>query len=289
MKAFARVARLESFTGAARELRISATAVSRRVGDLERRLRVQLLERNTRRVSLTEVGAAYLERCELLLEDLDELENLAGLGQTTLRGTLRVTAGVDFGRNPVAGILSAFQRDNPETRIELHLTDHFVDLVGEGFDVAVRMGALQDSTLVARRLGGSRLVLVASPAYLGDHGDPKAPGDLRRHACVFDTNGAPRWTFEGPQGRVPFTPNARFAVNSPSVTRDLVLSGTGITAVPHFAVAEDLREGRLVPVLEDWSMDEIPLHAVFPPGRRLSRRVRSFVDFLVASFERWEA
>ncbi len=289
MDAFTRVARLGSFTGAARELRVSTTAISRRVGDLEGHLGVQLLERNTRRLSLTNVGAAYLERCERLLEDLQELENVAGLGQRAVRGSLRVTAGVDFGHDPVAGILSAFQRENPETRIDLHLTDHFVDLVGEGFDVAVRMGPLRDSSLVARRLGGSRLVLIASPSYLDEHGHPQRPGDLRGHACVFDSNGAPRWTFEGPEGRVAFTPNARFAVNSPSVARDLVLSGAGISAIPHFAVAESLREGGLVPVLPDWAMDEIPLHAVFPPGRRLSSRVRAFVDFLVGRFSRWEA
>jgi DNA-binding transcriptional LysR family regulator len=288
MQTFARVARLGSFTGAARELRISNTAISRRVSDLEGHLGVQLLERNTRRLSLTEVGAGYLERCERLLDDLDELESATPQRQGSVRGTLRVTAGVDFGRNPVAGLIAEFQAANPETRIDLHLGDHFVDLVREGFDVAVRMGDLNDSSLIARRLGASRLVPVASPGYLETHSGPDHPRDLTSHACVLDSNGGPRWLFRGAEGPVSFAPNPRFAVNSPSVTRDLVLAGQGISVIPNFAVADDLRAGRLVVVLPGYTMGEIPLHAVFPPGRRLSARVRAFVDFLAERLPTWE-
>ena len=289
METFARVARLGSFTGAARELRISTTAISRRVSDLEGHLGVQLLERNTRRLSLTEVGAGYLERCERLLDDLDELESATAKRQGSVRGTLRVTAGIDFGRDPVAGLIAEFQGENPETRIDLHLADHFVDLVGEGFDVAVRMGDLSDSSLIARRLGASRLVPVASPGYLETHGGPENPRDLTSHACVLDSNGDPRWIFRGAEGPVSFAPNPRFAVNSPSIARDLVLAGQGISVIPHFAVADDLRAGRLVVVLSGYTMREIPLHAVFPPGRRLSARVRAFVDFLAERLPTWEA
>ena len=288
MDAFSRVARLGSFTAAARELRISTTAISRRVSDFESHLGVQLLERNTRRLSLTEMGAAILGRCDRLLEDLIELETAAS-HEGMVRGTLRVTTGVDFGRDSLARIVSDFQRANPHTRIELQLSDHFVDIVRDGFDVAVRMGQLQDSSLIARRLGTSRLVLVASPDYLRAHAPLTHPRQLSEHACIFDTNGAPRWSFQGPNGRVDFAPKPRFAVNSPSVTRDLVRQGEGISAVPHFAVASDLSAGRLVPVLGEYPMAEIPLHAVFPPGRRLSTRVRAFVDFLVERFCDWEA
>ncbi len=289
METFARVARLGSFTGAAQELRISTTAISRRVSDLEGHLGVQLLERNTRRLSLTEVGAGYLERCERLLDDLAELESAAAKRQASVRGTLRVTAGVDFGRDPVAGLIAEFQRANPETRIDLYLADYFVDLVGEGFDVAVRMGDLADSSLIARRLGASRLVAVASPDYLDANGGPEHPRELVSHACILDSNGSPRWIFRGAEGPVSFAPNPRFAVNSPSVTRDLVLAGEGISVIPHFAVADDLRAGRLVVVLSEYTMRETPLHAVFPPGRRLSSRVRAFVDFLARRFLTWEA
>ena len=288
MDAFSRVARLGSFTRAADELRISTTAVSRRVSDLEDHLGVRLLERNTRRLSLTEVGAGYLERCDRILQDLLELESAAAT-EDTVRGTLRVTAGVDFGRNPVAGIVVAFQELHPDARIDLHLSDHFVDLVGEGFDVAIRMGELRDSSLIARRLGASRLVAVASPAYLAEHGVPGHPAELREHACVLDTNGSHRWTFEGRDGPMVVVPTPRLSVNSPTVTRDLVLSGRGISLVPLFAVAEDLRAGRLRELLEPWQLPEIPLNAVYPPGRRLSTRVRAFVDFLVERFAGWQA
>lgn len=289
MEAFSRVARLGSFTAAARELRISTTAISRRVSDLEAQLGVPLLERNTRRLSLTEVGAGYLERCERLLDDLAELEGAAAMSHGSLRGALRVTAGVDFGREPVAGLVAEFARRNPAVRIDLHLADRFVDLVGEGFDVAIRMGDLADSSLIARRLGASRMVPVASPAYLEAQGEPTRPRELASHACVLDSNGGPRWRFRGDEGLVSFAPTPRFAVNSPSVTRDLVLAGEGISVVPHFTVAEDLRSGRLRVVLPGYTMREIPLHVVFPPGRRLSTRVRAFVDFLTERFARWEA
>ncbi len=288
LDAFARVARLGSFTAAARELRVSTTAVSRRVADLENHLGVKLLERNTRRLSLTELGGSMLERCERILEDLAELEGLARRDQGQVRGTLRVTTGVDFGRDHLAPVIAGFQQTNPEVRIDLHLADHFVDLVGEGFDVAVRMGPLRDSALLARRLSASRLVAVASPAYLAAADAPQHPDELRGHACILDTNGAARWTFQSATGRSVFTPEPRFAVNSPGVTRDRLLAGEGISVAPHFAVAADLRAGRLVGVLPGYTMDEIPLHAVFPPGRRLSTRVRAFVDFLVDHFAGWD-
>lgn len=289
MDAFVRVARMGSFRAAADELRISTTTVSRRILDLEDHLGAQLLERNTRRSSLTDVGAGYLERCERLLDDLAELESAAARRQGAVRGTLRVTAGVDFGRDPVAGLIAEFRRANPETRIDLRLADHFVDLVGEGFDVAIRMGDLPDSGLIARRLGASRLVPIATPGYLEAHGQPEHPLELARHACIFDSNGGPQWRFRGEEGPVSFTPRPNFTVNSPSITRDLVLAGEGISVIPHFAVAEDLRAGRLVVVLPAYEMREIPLHAVFPPGRRLSTRVRTFVDFLAQRFAHWEA
>jgi DNA-binding transcriptional LysR family regulator len=289
LDAFSRVARLGSFTAAARELRISTTAISRRVSDLEDHLGARLLERNTRRLSLTELGGSLLERCERILEDVAELESAARLDGEQVRGTLRVTAGVDFGRDHLADVIARFQAAHPALRIDLHLTDVFVDVVGEGFDVAVRMGPLRDSSLLARRLAASRLVLVASPGYLAAANAPQHPDELRDHSCILDTNGSARWTFEGPGGRIGFTPDPRFAVNSPTVTRDRLLAGEGISVAPRFAVAADLREGRLVEVLPDYAMDALPLHAVFPPGRRLATRVRAFVDFLVEAFADWEA
>jgi DNA-binding transcriptional LysR family regulator len=151
------------------------------------------------------------------------------------------------------------------------------------------MGSLQDSALLARRLAASRSLIVASPDYLAAHGEPDHPDELREHACIVDSNGPPRWTFTGPSGRIAFTPHPRFAVNSPSVTRDRLVAGDGVSVVPRFVVADDLRAGRLVRVLTGYEMDAIPLHAVFPPGRRLSTRVRAFVDFLVQRFSDWQA
>ena len=289
MEAFSRVARLGSFRAAASELRLSTTAVSRRVSDLEEHLGARLLERNTRRLSLTEVGAGYLERCERLLSDLDELEEAAGSAEVGLRGALRVTSGLDFGRDFLAPVLGDFQARHPELRIEMVLTDRFVDLVDEGLDVALRMGRLEDSSLVARRLATSRLVAVASPAYLAAHEAPERPAELADHACILDTNGASTWRFRGPAGEASFQPRPRMAVNSPAVTRDRLVAGAGISVAPRFVVEPDLRAGRLVRVLPEWEMDEIPLHAVYPPGRRLSLRVRALVDFLADRFAGWEA
>ncbi len=289
LDAFARVARLGSFTGAATELGISTTAVSRRVADLETHLGARLLERNTRRVRLTELGAGVLERSERILEDLDELEETARREEGSVRGLLRITTGVDFGRDYLAPAAAAFQRLHPQARLDLHLDDRFVDLVGEGFDVAVRMGALPDSALVARRLAATRLVLVASPTYLATAAALVRPEQLTGHACILDTNGSRRWSFSGPAGEVHFSPHPRFSVNSPAVTRDRLLAGDGISVAPHFTVSDDLRGGRLVEVLPEFRMAEVPLHAVFAPGRRLSLRVRAFVDFLANHFAGWEA
>jgi DNA-binding transcriptional LysR family regulator len=288
MRIFARVARLESFSGAARELRISATAASRAVAELESQLGTQLLSRTTRRTRPTQLGTAYLERCERILVEIDEIEAAVSADEQRVSGKLRLTAGVDFGREHVVPLLPALLEAHPSLEVEVALADRLVDLIGEGFDLAVRVGVLEDSSLIARRLATSRMVLVASPDYLARRGTPEQLSDLTQHDAVLDTNlREARWLFETPSGLQAAMPPSRLALNSPHAIRDVVRDGFGIAMVPRFAVAQDLREGRLVQILCETPGREIGIFALVPPTRQLSGRVRACVDFLVDAFSEW--
>ena len=279
MQVFARVSRLESFSAAARELRVSATAVSRQVGQLEHHLGVQLLQRTTRQLRLTDVGAEYLERCEHLLCEVDDLESEVGEGEARVRGRLRVTAGVDLGREHLAPHLPQFLDAHPEVEVELSLSDRYVDLVAEGFDLAIRGGVLEDSSLIARPLAMSSLVAVASPTYLAEHGHPAEPTELEGHTAILDTNlREGRWTFDTPSGVIRVCPRSRVAINSPTATRAFALQGRGVAQLPRFLVGEEIRTGALVTLFDDLPRRELPISAVYPERRHQSARARSYVE-----------
>lgn len=280
--AFAAVAETGSFTAAAIRLRISKSAVSAQVQRLEERLGLALLRRTTRRVSLTEAGTTYQRHCLAILAEAEAAEQAAMALHREPRGTLRIAAPDTFGWMHVAPALSGFRERFPEVSIELRLDERHVNLLDEGLDLAIRIGTLPDSPLVVRRLAASRMLLVAAPAYLKRAGAPKSPADLDRHDCLCFP---PLWR-DGhwhllagqAEARVPAT--GTLVSNSAEVLRAAALQGLGIAMLPAWAVSEDIRGGRLKAVLPPWAPASGSIHAVYADERRMSAKVKAFVDHL---------
>jgi len=287
MSVFVRIVAHGSFAGAARELRLSPAGVSKHVLALEQSLGVRLLNRTTRRISLTEVGAGVHERYVRILEEIDEVENCAGALQTTPRGMLRIVSSVSFGISHLPALIADYLTLYPDVSIDLVLNDRIVDLIEEGFDLAVRVGHLADSSLIARRLAPVRFVLCTSPQYLTQHEPPERPSDLQRHDCVIYTlrEAHGDWRFRGPDGDEEVVSiSGRLRANNGNILRKAVLRGRGIGLAPTFLVGKDITAGRLVPLLPRYTPVESDLAVVFPHRRQLSAKVRSFVDFLTAQF-----
>ena len=275
-----------SFTGGAERLGISNKVASKYVAELEARLGFRLLNRTTRTSSLTEVGSRYYAGCTELLAGLEELEGGLRDDEVALRGTLRVTAPVTFGEMRVVPLLADFARDHPELVVDVQLSDRYVDIVDEGFDVAVRIGRLADSGLIARRLGDIEIWTVASPAYLSGNGTPKVPDDLKDHACVRDTNfrSGAAWPYVVDGARRSIGTSGPILVNSARSVRDLVLDSRGIGLCPSYVVAEDVRERRLRRVLGKYQGPSLEAYAVHAGGRNAAPKVRSCVDHLRQAF-----
>jgi len=287
IEAFVRVAECGSFSQAAQRLHSSKSVVSRQVSALEAELGARLIHRTTRALTLTEAGRSYFERASRILAELEEANASVGQLQAAPRGRLRVNAAMSFGFLHLAPALPEFLIRYPEVEIELTLNDRFVDLVEEGFDVAVRIGSLDDSTLVARRLAPTRLTVCAAPDYLAAHGTPASPGDLKAHECLCYSNvGLPRaWRFVMPDGQPRLVEvKGRLHANNGDALRAAALTGLGLTYLPSFIVGSDLQSGALVAVLEAFIPQDSAVHAVYPHSRHLSPKVRAFVDFLVARF-----
>ncbi|MEM9634912.1 MAG: LysR family transcriptional regulator [Pseudomonadota bacterium] len=282
MRAFIAVARESSFTGAGRRLGISTKLVSKYVQQLESQLQTQLFNRTTRSVSLTDVGAAYLERCRPIVEQVDELEALVRERQGALAGPIRITAPTGFGSTRLTQALIPFLRQNREVELDMKLTDNRVAIVEEGFDLAIRIGALQDSTLIARKLSVMPLVLCASPEYLERHGHPQDPRALSTHACLVDNNQREVnvWRFKSVQQEHVVRLNGAIQTNSPGALAQMAIGGLGIARSPLYAVEAALNSGHLVHVLPDYKTDVFGLYALYPPNRHLTRRVRALIDFL---------
>ena len=286
MIAFRAVADTGSFSSAGRQLGRSKTVISKLVADLENHLGARLLNRTTRRVSLTEIGLSYHARCVQLLADLDELEGGARDAQAVPRGDLRLAGPQTFGELYLVPALHEFATRHPSIGIDLTLTDRFVDLVEDRFDLAIRIADLVDSTLVARRLADMRLIVCAAPAYLARHGEPREPGDLAGHACIVDTNFRQPWVwpFELEGSRTSVRVTGRFTVNSARAACDLAVAGDGIVLAPDFVAATHLAAGRLKAVLSDFTTAPRAIHAVYPHRRHLALRLRVLIDFLVEHF-----
>ncbi|EKV30069.1 Transcriptional regulator, LysR family [Caenispirillum salinarum AK4] len=283
MRTFRRVVERGSFVGAARDLGLSSAAVSKHVSELERQLGASLLSRTTRRLSITEAGRAYHARCVRILDDIDEAEAAVSALQGAPRGVLRVNAPMSFGLRHVSPMLPDFMARYPDVRVDVVMTDRVVDVVEEGFDVALRIRAeLPDSSLIARRLATVRRILCAAPAYLDAHGHPTAPGDLPGHRCLLysQVERPDVWVLNGPEGTRPVQVPGVMKADSSLVLRDALLACMGITLIPAMLVEDDIAAGRLARVLPDHQGEPRTLFAVYPPGRHLSPKTRAFVDFL---------
>lgn len=284
--AFHSVVKHSSFAKAAEELSLSPSGVSRIVTRLEERLGVRLVQRTTRSLSLTEAGAAFHARASQILADLMEAEAEVQKATAQPRGNLRMTASLMFGQHYITPLLDEVLARFPELSIDLTLSNRFVDIIDEGIDLAIRIGALSDSRLIARRLCTNKRVLVASPAYVERRGEPKTPEELSEHATVIYTGFArPReWKLVGPNGIVSVGVTGRLATNNLDVLVTTAKQGRGITVGPTMAVYDALASGELVRVLDDYEFEQSAIFAVYPSARQLSTKVRAVVDFLVEKF-----
>jgi len=283
IETFVAVAARGSLSAAAQAEGVAPAVIGRRIDALEERLGVKLLVRTTRRITLTFEGSAFLEDCQRLLADFYDAEASVSLGGVKASGHLRVTAPAGFGRVHVAPLLPAFLDAHRDVSISLDLTDRLVDIVNEGIDVAIRIGVLDDSSLVGLKLADNRRVVVASPAYLEAHGEPASPAELARHDCLtFGTYGnqARGWQFTIDGQLVSMRVAGTMECNDGAVLRDWALAGRGLAWRSMWEVGEDLEGGRLRSVLDAYSAPDNAIYAVFPQRKHLPLRVRMFVDYL---------
>lgn len=290
MEVFVLAAELKSFSAAGRRLKLSPSAVSKLVSRVEERLGTRLLVRSTRTLELTPEGDIYLRRARRILKEIDETEELVAGGREEARGLLRVNSSVGFGERCILPLLGEFAERHPKVRLDLTLTDGVIDLIGERTDIAIRVGPMRDSSLMARRLFSSRRVIVASPDYLKKHGTPKTPEDLDQHNCIgFNfRRSLDEWPFRDPGNDSVYTKaiTGNLQVSSGSIKRQLCLLGVGIGRIGEFHVRPDIEAGQLVPILEDYNGGDTELvHAVYAGHEHLAARIRAFIDFLVERIE----
>lgn len=278
---FVKVVEQGSFRGAARLLGISKSNVSRKVTELEAHLGARLLQRTTRHVGITDAGAAYYRHATLAVATLQDAERAVLELQDKPTGMLRLTASINFGLLFLPGVVQDFLAENPDVQITVELSDRRVDLVEEGFDLAIRAGELPDSSFVAQHLGGTQFICFASPAYLKQRGVPKTPDDLVEHDClVYGLSNSTTWTFRGARKPRQLAVSGRLVSNNYLFLRDAAAKGLGIVRAPELIATDGLRRGRLKTVLDDFRLPESPIHAIYPSARHLSPKVRAFVAFL---------
>ncbi|MFT4191306.1 MAG: LysR family transcriptional regulator [Comamonas sp.] len=284
---FAKVAETGSFAKAAQELGLSQPTVSKAISRLEQRLGTTLLHRTSRKLSLTATAQAALERASLILSEGEAVEAEVSEQSKTLRGPIRITAPMSFGLSHLAPALPAFLRQHPAVALDAHFSDELVDLVGQGFDLALRIATLPDSSLLARRLCTIRLLLVGAPAYFARHGHPRHPGDLARHQALHYANArtGDTWNFQHRrQGDFSQAVPAALRANNAEALIPALRAGLGLAVLPEFLAWDDLRSGAIQATLEDWPVPPIALHIVTPPGRARPLRVQALIDFLAAEF-----
>ncbi|WP_395825692.1 LysR family transcriptional regulator [Collimonas sp.] len=286
MKVFVKVAEAGSLSGAGRILGLSNPSVTRHIADLETYLGARLLNRSTRRLSLTDTGSAYLERCRQLLADLEQATLAAGMHAANPSGVLRINAPVSFSVNHLGRLLPLYAQRYPNVELNVTLSDRIVDLVEEGFDLAIRIGKLQNSSLVMRKLAPAHVLTCAAPAYLEQHGVPQHPDDLARHACLTYAYTLPdnEWRLQR-DGKVhTVRVGGGFHCNNGDLLLAATLAGSGIIRQPTFIIGDAIRAGKLLPLLTAYHGDPLAVHAVYPSRQHLSAKVRTFVDFLAQQF-----
>lgn len=286
MQMFVRVVETGSFSAVAKEMNSTQPTISKNIAELESWLGAKLLNRSTRSLRLTETGADYYERCVAILGDVEDAEQMVGNLQTQPRGTVRVSTVVAFGRLHLVPRLDGFFKRYPEIRVDVRLNDRVVDLVEEGVDVAIRMGALADSTLIAKKLCSSPYVTVASPAYLKANGVPRHPRDLKDHNYIVYSDAGVRTETQFKDQDEPFyvKVEGNLTTNNTEALRTALLAGIGISRTPRWLVGDAIVSGELVPVLHEFQPDPLGIHAVYPPGRHLPSKVRSFIDYISEEF-----
>lgn len=285
MRIFIAAVEAQSFTGAADKLGLSKQFVSKRVMALEARLGVRLLIRTTRQLRPTELGLAYFEQMRELVRQIDEAEEAIAQQNASPRGVLRISAPMSFGTLHLGPVLPGFLLAHPDIRVEMDLSDRTVDLIGEGYDMAVRIGTLADSSLIARTIAPMEIRLCASPTYLARRGTPTTLAELRQHDCVlYGHSRHVEWVLQQQGRREVVAVSGRLRANNGELVRDAAVAGLGIAYLPTFIVGEALAEGQLVSVLEAFCPPPAAVHAVYPQHRQSSLAVRAFVDFLRSSF-----
>jgi len=276
-----------SFAAAARRFGLSAAMAGKHVSALESELNARLLHRTTRRLSLTDVGQAYYERCKRILEAFDEARREASDSQSTARGVLRVAAPVTFGAMHLGAIVARYMEDHPHVNVEVLLADRYVDLIDSGVDVAIRIGRLEDAALVTRRLAPCRMVMCASPAYLKRHGRPRKPADLMRaqRLAFSEAVSAGDWTLHDEKGRAYVIDGpCRMTANNTQMLLAAAIAGAGVAYGPTFVFGPHIRSGELLALLPSYRAADLTIQAVYPSARRIPLKVRRFVDYLAETF-----
>ena len=294
MKVFTTVVETGGFTSASNSLPISRAGVSKHIADLETSLGGRLLYRTTRRISVTQAGRAYYEKCKQILEAVDDADCLVSGLTSKPTGLLRMNAPMSFGNRWLGPLLAKFHEKFPDIKSDVTLTDRQVDIVEEGFDITIRINRPKDSSLVARRVAPCRFIVAAAPEYLNRFGIPTSPGDLANHQCLlysyrpnFD-----KWKFSHPSGDIETRVTGPLVTNTGDLLCSAGISGMGIVLLPTFIISDPIRSGQLVPLLTDYSLGEAGIHVVYPSHRLLSDKVRKFSDFTVDYFNgrpQWDA
>lgn len=286
MAVFIRVVERGSFTAAAEDFRISPAMAGVHVRALEQRLGARLIHRTTRRHSTTEIGRLYYERCKQILADITDADACASELKARPQGRLRVATPVSFGVHALAPSCRDYIAENPEVSMDLVVSDRPVDMLEEAIDVAIRIGELEDSSMIARPLRPYRSLICAAPDYLGRNGVPLSPQDLSNHRCLgfAHPTASKEWSLSGPQGAIRVPVTLALTANNGEALRMAALSGLGIIMQPEILLAEDVRAGRLVPLLADFLVRARPMHVLTFPDRKPTPKIRSFVDFLIARF-----
>ncbi|MDD3445216.1 MAG: LysR family transcriptional regulator [Zavarzinia sp.] len=286
MQVFATAVRLGGFSAAGRQLDLSPSAVSKLVTRLEARLGVRLVNRTTRAVSPTEAGQQFFERCQDILGQVEAAEDALSDHGRSPKGTLRISSTPGFAQHRLLPLLADFQAHHPSLRLELQLTGQAIDLVAERVDLAIRLGPLKETSLIARPLGESRRQVCAAPAYLARHGIPRVPEDLRGHNCLrlSTSRDFNQWHFHGPAGETLIEVEGNFVTDNVEALYGYALQGGGIVRLSSFMVRQAIDDGRLVPLLQPFEMARQQIHLVYPHRRHLAPKVRVFVDFLLAAY-----
>lgn len=283
MAVFTKAVEMGSFVAAADALKISAVMVGKHVRQLEQQLGITLLNRSTRRQSLTEVGQHYYARCKIVLAEVDAADAIARESRNLAQGHLRISASINYGTHCVVPVLAGYRARHPQVTLGLELSDSVVDLIADGYDAVFRVGMLPSSGLRARALRPYRMVACAAPAYLAAHGMPNTPADLAQHDCLGFTHWSPRevWYFDGPKGCEEVAIRGPLSTNVGQALRVAALEGMGIILQPEVLVADDLRAGHLQMVLPGYVAPALPVHLVTAPGRLRTQKLQSFVDYIV--------